>query len=185
MQALAPAATIGGYEHSAPWRRNSWMNSASSSYSFMPGRHARIARLCARTAMRAAWRITPASARLLKSRISCSRWSSATSSLGAWPLWRFEFSVWMNGEQLLVELVAADRVVDAIAALEQARQDVVQVRDRERVVGAVRRPRRPRARRAARPTARGRGCARGRTAGTRLAAGPARARPRPRARGSR
>ena len=43
----------------------------------------------------------------------------------------------MNAEQLLIELVAADRVVDAIAALEQARQDVVQVRDRERVVGAV------------------------------------------------
>ncbi len=42
-----------------------------------------------------------------------------------------------EGEQLLVELVAADRVIDAIAALEQARQDVVQVGDRERVVGPV------------------------------------------------
>ena len=40
-------------------------------------------------------------------------------------------------KQLLIELVAADRVVHAVAALEQARQDVVQVRDRERVVGTV------------------------------------------------
>src|SRR5205085_7140057 len=38
-------------------------------------------------------------------------------------------------QQLLVELVAADRVIDAIAALEQPRQDVVHVRDRKRVVG--------------------------------------------------
>jgi hypothetical protein len=30
-------------------------------------------------------------------------------------------------EQFLIELVAADRVVDAVAALEQPRQDVVQV----------------------------------------------------------
>jgi hypothetical protein len=40
------------------------------------------------------------------------------------------------GEQALVELVAADGVVDAVALLEQPRQDLVDVRDRERVVGA-------------------------------------------------
>ena len=51
-------------------------------------------------------------------------------------------------EQPLVELVGAERVVDAVAALEQSGQDVVEIRDRERIVGAVRRDGalRPRAR---------------------------------------
>jgi hypothetical protein len=39
-------------------------------------------------------------------------------------------------EQALVELGGADRVVHAVAALEQARQDVVEIVDGERVVGA-------------------------------------------------
>ena len=86
-------------------------------------------------------------------------------------------------DHALVELrVRAHRVEDARAALDQARQDLVDVADREGVVGAeVARPR-PRAPRARRPRPRAPGRGRARTASTRPAAGRESARRPPPAR---
>ena len=124
---------------SAWWRWNSCSSSAITWYSVTPGRVVRMARMWAPTAICADRRITSASLRLLKRRMSCSWWSSATNSCGLWtPCFACARSVltqpitrWSKSE------VHAHRVVTRVAALEQARQDVVDVADRERIVGAV------------------------------------------------
>jgi hypothetical protein len=62
--------------------------SAMTSYSMRPGRTKRMARRCAPTAIWAARRSFPCSARLLYRRMSSSTWPSATNSWGTPEPWR-------------------------------------------------------------------------------------------------
>ena len=140
-----------------------------------PARAARIAAWCAATLMSAARCISLISSLDLNRRSSSSRWPEFEELVR-----RLRAHAHLRAhavepaDQLEVELgVAAEVVVDARAAFEQAGQDFVEVGDRVRIVHAERRRPRLPGRRAGRPSLRARGRARGRTGSSRHARGRA------------